>query len=100
MAEKSKPAPAKKRLRWEALQRAIYLRQLHVMVAAGIPIHQATDILTENDEHRPEVRDRLEEIPKDLERGRLLSKSLERSRLFGRLVVSHHSFGRRIGTPG
>ena len=86
-----------RRAGWSALQRALYLRQLYVMFTAGIPIHTATELLTDNDEYRAEVRARLEEVPRDLQRGRLLSKSLQKSELFGRLVVSSVKVGEQTG---
>lgn len=82
---------------WSALQRALYLRQLHVMFDAGIPIYKAASILTENSEYHPQVVALLEEVPKDLERGRMLSKSMARTRLFGKLVVSSVRLGEESG---
>ena len=79
------------------MQQALYLRQLQVLFAAGIPIHRAAEIVGESDEHRPDVKSILCQIPRDLERGRLLSKSLERSGLFGKLVVSSVRLGEESG---
>ncbi|MFA7482382.1 MAG: type II secretion system F family protein [Vulcanimicrobiota bacterium] len=79
------------------LQRALYLRQLYAMFEAGIPLHKATELLAENPEHSTELQARLREIPRDLEKGRLLSKSLERSRLFSRLIVSSVKVGEHSG---
>jgi len=100
------PAPPKKgshqrfrfrRVTWSPLQRALYLRQLSTMFDAGIPLHKATELLTENPEYPPELQKILDGIPRDLERGRMLSKSLEKSKLFGRLVVSSVSIGEQSG---
>ena len=92
-----KARPNFRRVTWSPLQRALYLRQLATMFNAGIPLHKATDLLTENPEYRPELQKTLEGIPQDLERGRLLSKSLERSKLFSRLVVSSVKIGEQSG---
>lgn len=73
------------------------MRQLFTMFAAGIPLHKATELLTENEEYSPQLREVLQGIPADLERGRLLSKSLERSKLFSRLVVSSVKIGEQSG---
>lgn len=83
--------------RWPALQQALYLRQLNVLFDAGIPIHQAANVVGDSDEHTPEVKAILSEIPRDLERGRMLSKCLEKSGLFGRLVVSSVKLGEESG---
>lgn len=84
-------------VRWPALQQALYLRQLTVMFSAGIPIHRAASVVSESDEHPPEVKNLLMEIPRDLERGRMLSKCLDKSGLFGRLVVSTVKLGEESG---
>lgn len=82
---------------WPPMQRALYLRQLYAMFESGIPLHKATELLAENPEHSSELQARLREIPRDLEKGRLLSKSLERSRLFSRLIVSSVKVGEHSG---
>lgn len=85
---------------WSPLHRAIYLRQLYVMFEAGIPIHSATAQLHDNEEYHSEVRRRLAEVPRDLQRGRLLSKSLERSGLFPNLILSSIKVGEESGRLG
>lgn len=87
----------RRRVRWPALQQALYLRQLNVLFDAGVPIHQAASVLANSEEHPPKVKEILLEIPRDLERGRLLSKSLQRSGLFGKLVVSSVRLGEESG---
>lgn len=82
---------------WSVLQSALYLRQLSVMFDAGIPIHHAANLLSEGEEYRGAVRARLQEIPRDLERGRLLSKSLQRSKLFSKLIVASVRLGEESG---
>ena len=97
-SQKEAPPPKSRRsARWPGVQQALYLRQLQVLFAAGIPIHHAAGIVGDSDEHRPDVKSLLQQIPKDLERGRLLSKSLERSGLFGKLVVSSVRLGEESG---
>jgi type IV pilus assembly protein PilC len=96
-AEKKKAKLPFQRVSLTPLQRALYLRQLYTMFAAGIPLHQATEILTENDDYRPELRAALLGVPSDLERGRLLSKALKRSGLFNRLIVSSIHVGETSG---
>ena len=91
------PSKSRRRPRWPGVQQALYLRQLQVLFAAGIPIHHAAGIVGDSDEHRPEIKTLLNQIPRDLERGRLLSKSLERSGLFGKLVVSSVRLGEESG---
>lgn len=100
-SQPSKNDPPKKkwyrRARWSTLDEAIYLRQLSVMFQAGIPIHRAASVVGDSESARPEVQALLAEIPRDLERGRMLSKALEKSGLFGRLVISTVRLGEESG---
>ncbi len=95
--EKSKPGFNFRRVTWTPLQRALYLRQLCAMFDAGIPLHKATELLSENPDYAPNLQELLDGIPRDLERGRMLSKSLEKSKLFSRLIVSSVSIGEQSG---
>jgi type IV pilus assembly protein PilC len=87
----------RRRIRWPGMQQAIYLRQLNVLFDAGIPIHQAASVLGDSDEYRAEVKEVLLQIPRDLERGRMLSKCMEKSGLFGRVVISSIRLGEETG---
>lgn len=82
---------------WSSMDRALYLRQLQVMFAAGIPLYRAAASLAEGGEYNMRVLAKLREVPADLERGRSLSKSLDCSGLFTRLIVSSVRLGEESG---
>ena len=82
---------------WSRMSRALYLRQMQVMFDSGIPLYRAAAVLGEAPEQKPAVNEKLREIPKDLERGRLLSKALERSGLFNPLIVNSVRLGEESG---
>lgn len=82
---------------WSQLDRALYLRQLQVMFAAGIPLYRAAAALAEGQERRPRVGAKLSAIPRDLERGRPLSGALEKSGLFTRVIVNSVRLGEESG---
>ncbi len=84
-------------LTWSAMERALYLRQLQVMFDAGIPLYRSAAVLADNADYRPKVTLKLQEIPRDLERGRMLSKALERSTLFSPLIISSVRLGEQSG---
>jgi len=70
------------------------------MFDAGIPLHQAAYVVGASHHHNPEVQRALLEIPRDLERGRMLSKCLERSGLFERTLVSSVRLAEESGRLG
>ena len=99
--ESTEAAPSSRapfrRVRWSALDQALFLRQLNVMFTAGIPIHRAASVAGESENYHPSVRALLTEVPRALARGRTLSKSLEKSGLFGRALISTVKMGEESG---
>lgn len=87
----------KTRARFSPVQKALYLRQLHVLFGAGVPIHEAAEIVGSSREYSDRLQAKLRQVPSDLARGRLLSKSLERTGLFGKLVTASVRLGEESG---
>lgn len=74
---------------WSSWQRALYLRQMQVMLEAGIPLYRSARVLGSPESRGPSaVPTALTEVPRDLERGRPLSKALQRTGYFTPWMVA------------
>jgi len=78
-------------------QVALLVRQLAMMVAAGLPLAESLDVLHQQQENR-RLRDAVRAIQADVKSGRSLARAMGRHpRIFGRLTVAMTAIGEAGG---